>query len=250
MVQDLFRGAGFEDAPLVEEEDAVGDVAGEVEVVGDEEEGEAVIGEAAEDIADFLAEFGVEGGGGFVEEENLGFHGEGAGDGDALLLTAGELGGAVVGAVGEADPFEELEGFGFDLGAGATEDVDGGFEDVFEGGAVGEEMELLEDHAGPEPELALLFAGDRTGAIDGDVVDGDESGVGGVEVVETAEEGGFAAAGRADEDDGFRACLVVIDGIEDAMGVEGLGEFADGDHVRRERSMRRARSEADQLMAK
>lgn len=250
MIQDLFGGAGFEDAALVEEQDAIGDVAGEGEVVGDEEEGEAVVGEAAEDVTDFLAEFGVEGGGGFVQEEDPGFHGQGAGNGDALLLTTGELGRAVMGAVGEADPFEELECLGFDLGAGATEDVDGGFEEVFEGGPVGEQIELLEDHADAKPELALLFARDGMGAIDGDVIDGDVTTVGGFEVVETAEEGGFAAAGRADEDDGLRAWLVVVDGIEDAMGVEGLGEFADGDHGRRARSMRRARREADQLMAK
>ncbi len=36
---------------------------------------------------------GVQGGGGFVEEDDFGVHGQGPGDGDALLLAAGEFGG-------------------------------------------------------------------------------------------------------------------------------------------------------------
>jgi hypothetical protein len=42
---------------------------------------------------DYLLGFGVEGRGGFVEEEDLGVPEEGARDGDTLLLPAGEEGG-------------------------------------------------------------------------------------------------------------------------------------------------------------
>jgi len=41
----------------------------------------------------------VERGGGFVEEQNLGVHDQDRGDGDALLLAAGELVGRPVGQV-------------------------------------------------------------------------------------------------------------------------------------------------------
>ncbi len=55
----------------------------------------------------------VEGGDGFVADEEVGAAGEGAGNGDALLLAAGELVG-VAGGVGggEADEVEEAGDLG------------------------------------------------------------------------------------------------------------------------------------------
>ena len=50
-----------------------------------------------------IAGFGVEVAGGFVGEDDGGLVDEGAGDGDALALTAGELVGLVVHAGLEAD---------------------------------------------------------------------------------------------------------------------------------------------------
>ncbi len=58
--------------------------------------------------ADRGAERGVEGGEGLVEEDDLGLRGEGAGQGDALLLAAGELMGVAAGQAGQADQFEQL----------------------------------------------------------------------------------------------------------------------------------------------
>ena len=63
----------------------------------------------------------VERAGGLVEQDRLGVHGEGAGDGDALLLAAGELVGAGGEFFGEADAVEQLAGFGFALVARAAE---------------------------------------------------------------------------------------------------------------------------------
>jgi len=63
-------------------------------VVGDDDHSATVLfGEAAEDIEDGAAGGGIEGGGRFVGEDDGGVAGEGAGDGDALLLAAGEVGG-------------------------------------------------------------------------------------------------------------------------------------------------------------
>ena len=50
--------------------------------------------------------------GGFVGQEDGGASGQGASQGDALLLTAGEFAGAMVSAVFEADLGEQLEGAG------------------------------------------------------------------------------------------------------------------------------------------
>ncbi|GAC1633239.1 MAG: hypothetical protein NVS9B14_07640 [Candidatus Acidiferrum sp.] len=45
-----------------------------------------------------------------VEEEDLGLHGEGAGDGDALLLAAAQLVGAMPGAMAETNQLQHLGG--------------------------------------------------------------------------------------------------------------------------------------------
>ena len=51
---------------------------------------------------------GIEGGEGLVEEDDLGIGGQGAGQGDALLLPAGELVGVAAGQAGQADQFQQL----------------------------------------------------------------------------------------------------------------------------------------------
>jgi hypothetical protein len=53
---------------------------------------------------------GVEGAGGLVAEEHVGPLGDGAGDGHALLLAAGELRGEVVGGAAEPHEGEGLVG--------------------------------------------------------------------------------------------------------------------------------------------
>ena len=60
----------------------------------------------------------VEGGEGLVHEQEAGAGGEGAGDGDAHLLAAGELARVVLGDVSKADEIEEA-------GGGLVDDVGG-----------------------------------------------------------------------------------------------------------------------------
>jgi hypothetical protein len=159
----LFGSAGFGDEAGVEEDDAVGHVAGELHFVGDDDHGHAFFGQVAHDAQDFVAQLGVERAGGFVEEHDSGLHREGAGDGDSLLLAAGELRRVGVGFLVEADFREELARQMFRFGAGHAFYDDGGFGDVFENGEVREEVEGLENHAGTHAELALLFTLRRSG---------------------------------------------------------------------------------------
>jgi hypothetical protein len=127
----------------------VGHPAGEVGVVGDDDEGD-VLGavEVEEEVGDGVGGGGVEGSGGFVGEDEFGLIDEGAGDGGAEFFAAGELPGKVAEARGEADGFEELAGALFGGGGGfgpiAGEAWD---EDVFEDGELREEVVLLENEA-------------------------------------------------------------------------------------------------------
>jgi hypothetical protein len=91
------------DDPVLDLDDPVGP-GFEARVVGHADDGGAVFGGgAAQQADDHLAVLAVEGGGRFVGEQDLGILGQGAGDGDALLLAARQDRWALVQTVGQPD---------------------------------------------------------------------------------------------------------------------------------------------------
>ena len=95
----------------VEAGDAVGHVADGAEVVAGEEEGEVHFAfEGLDKLDELLLADAVDAGGGFVEEQELGAGGQGAGDEDALLLASRKFAERGVGEFAEAGAIEE----GFD----------------------------------------------------------------------------------------------------------------------------------------
>ncbi len=75
----------------MEEVGAVGDAEGFVDVVIGDEDANALIGEAEDDVLDFFYGDRVYTGEGFIQEEKLRFSGEGSGDFGAAAFAAGEL---------------------------------------------------------------------------------------------------------------------------------------------------------------
>ena len=130
--------------------------------MGDHDKGRAVApGEAEEEVDDRLTAGGIEIAGRLIGQKQARAGGGRAGQRDALLFAARELGGVVVGAVREA------HGGQFGRGAGEGVAHPGEFEgrcDVFERGHGGDEVEGLEDdtHAGApeEGELILVHRGE------------------------------------------------------------------------------------------
>ena len=108
---DFVAGADFVEAAVADPANAV--AGGEhFVVVGGADDGDAFFAvEGFHELDDFLTGFGVEVSGGLVGEDDAGRIGEGSGDGDALLLSAGELEGFVVESVSEADALEDVGGF-------------------------------------------------------------------------------------------------------------------------------------------
>ena len=88
----------------VEEVDDAAGVARVALRVGDHHDGGALLVEFGEQVHHLLAVLGVEVAGGLVGEDELGVGDHGAGDGDALLLSARELLREVLGAVGDGHP--------------------------------------------------------------------------------------------------------------------------------------------------
>ena len=78
-------------------------------VVGDHEHGGAVLlVDALQQDEDVFGGLGVERAGGFVAQQELGVFDERAGDGHALLLTAGKLCREALGHGGEAQDLQQL----------------------------------------------------------------------------------------------------------------------------------------------
>ncbi len=202
--------------------------------MGDDDHGHVDGGEAADDLEDFTGELGVEGGGGFVEEEDVGLQGQGAGDGDALLLASGELEGIGVGLLGEAHLVQQGHRDRAGLVGGTFEDVDLRLGDVAENGKMRKKVEILEDEAHAEADAAegVLFGVD---AVADHGVLADEDGPAGdlFQVGDAAQEGGLAAAGGAD--DGHDVAFVDGEGdvAQDREVAEGFRQVPHIDQRRR-----------------
>jgi hypothetical protein len=211
---------------------AVG-ILGDVGLVGDEDDGVAGGVEGVKEGHDLDAGLGVEIAGGLVGEDDGGRVDQGAGDGNALALTTGELVGLVVHARLEADVGERLLGALDALGRRSAV-VDEGQLDVVEGCGAGQQVEGLEDEAN----LLVADAGELV------VVEfADELAVepvlafrGSVEASDEVHESGFPGAGRSHNGD----VLVVLDLHGDAaQGLDLLLEahvvsapkVLDHDHV-------------------
>lgn len=182
-------------------------------IVGDEDDGDALITiQILEHLEDFLGGLGIEVAGGLIGKEDGGTIDESAGDGDALLLTTGELAWGVVHALAEADFAEEflaaIAGLAIRHARGG---VGEGHDDLLEGAGAGEQVEVLKDKA----HLAVT---DESAAIVGEA--GDLFAIevvftfgGAIETTQDVHQRGLAGAGGADECDE----LTPVDGEGDAL---------------------------------
>ncbi|MGX1484755.1 hypothetical protein RKD45_003831 [Streptomyces griseus] len=120
-----FRESGVslrDDAALVEDGDAVGELVGLVQVLGGEQDRGAPAGEVADDLPELAAAARVEAGGGFVEEEDAGL---GRTDQPRCQVETpahptGVRTGLAAGRVAEAEADEEFLGALAGPGAGQT----------------------------------------------------------------------------------------------------------------------------------
>jgi hypothetical protein len=139
-------------------------------------------GDGGEEFGELAASDGVESGGGFVEHDDVGLHGQDGGDGGASFLTAGKVVGVPVGEAGGVDGgegvFDELASFvDGDAEVGRSErDVvaHGGHEELVVG--------VLEHETDPAPDLS------KVGLGDGGVVDGDRARLDGEQPIEVEDE--------------------------------------------------------------
>ena len=160
------------DAAVVQHRDVVGDGADRGHVVGDGDRGRAHLGdELADQLVDDVGQDRVEAGGRLVEEDHLGVGGDGAGEADALLHAARELGRVEVGGLGaEADAGElrDRELAGRPRAERVAAGVDQPEGDVLPDRQAVEERAALEQHAEVAEQGAAVDAGERR-AVDQDL---------------------------------------------------------------------------------
>src|SRR5690349_5325891 len=92
IVQHVGRCAGLHHRSVDEEHHAVGDRAGKTDLVSDHDHRHAVAGERGHHVEHLADQLRVQRGRGLVEQHQLGFHRQRAGDRNTLLLTTGQLG--------------------------------------------------------------------------------------------------------------------------------------------------------------
>jgi hypothetical protein len=144
------------DLAAVEQVDVVGQGQGPGDVLLDQEEACPLVGDAAEELEDLVDDLGSEAHGDLVEEHDLGVGDVGAGQGQHLLLAAGQGSGRL------AEPFAETgEGF-HGLGQAVLP------------AAAGLEGEVLShrqrgEHAAALRDVAHAPAGQLVGTVAGDV---------------------------------------------------------------------------------
>ena len=212
--------------PLVHEDDAVGDVAGEAHLVGDDDHRHAALGELLHDVEHAAHELGVERRGDLVEEHHVRVHRQRAGDGHALLLAAGELRREVVDAVAEAHLRQAARSaIALGLGLGALQHPLLREHHVALGGEVREQVEALEHHA----DLLAHLVDVRLGVVDLGVLEPDLAARGLLETVDAAQQRRLARAGRAEDDDDLALVDVDVDALEHLEVAEGLAQVLDAD---------------------
>ena len=161
--------------------------------MGDDNHGDAqALVDVLDQAEDGAGGSGVQGGGRLVAQQDLGVAGQGTGDGDALLLAAGELGGIGIRLVGQIHDVQKLQRPLPRRLLGDARDLHGKA-DVLEAGALHEQVKLLEDHAdgaAPLPQ-GPGAEGHHVLAVDDHLARG-----GPLQQIDAAHQGGFARAGH------------------------------------------------------
>lgn len=212
-------GTDLFDLAVIQDGYPIAERHGFVLVVGDVDEcGSELALQCSKFGLEFLAQLEVEGTERFIEQEHAGLIDDGAGEGDALTLAAGELVGFASGERADAGEIEHAidsgENLGFGQGFHAQAELD-----ILADVEVGEEGVVLED--------GIDWAQVGWGLGNGFGIELDITGVGLFEAGEDAEQGGFAAAGRAEQGEVFTGTNGEAEAAENGGGVETFGQVED-----------------------
>ena len=215
----------------VQNGDTIADLLHDAHLVGDDHHRDAkLLVDVLDQLQDGMGGVGVQRAGGLIAQQHLGVRCQRAGNGNALLLTAGQLCRVGIGLIGQTHHFQQLSGTLFGIRLFRTRQLHGEA-DVLQAGALHQQVELLEDHSDVAAALAQLGRGQ---ALHGSAVNDDAALRGALQQIDAAHQRGFARAGHADDaiDGTIRDGQVnVFQRIHRAvLHLEGLGNVFDLDH--------------------
>ena len=200
----------------------------ELRIVRDHDD-QPVVRDLLQKVHDLLRRLGVESARGLVGEDDLGIVDDGAGDGDALHLSAGHLVGFLFELGAQPHALERVDGelplfLVGDTGYGQREF------DVLEHVQVGDKVVGLENEAYRTVAVGVPIAG--TEFLGGLIVD-DEVAVGVlIQAADDVEQRGLAAAGRPQNGDEFALAEIEVDafhgvhdGVRHAIVLDDVDEF-------------------------
>ena len=197
MYDHLLRCALLDDVATVHEDDAVCDLTGEADLMGDDDHRHAVRRQLLHDGQYLADHFRVEGRGRLIEEHDVRLHAERTRDRDTLLLSTRELGRISLGLLGEIHALKHLHRALPGLCLTALLQFHRRQHQIMQDIHIIEEIEMLEHHTDVFADLIHihLFIGDV------DPIHMDLSGRHLLEPVQTAKKGRLTGAGRAEDDD-------------------------------------------------
>ena len=191
--------------------------------MGNDRHGHALAPEIGHQIEHALHQFRIERARDFVKEDDFRIHGERAGDGDALLLSTGKAGRAVIPSPGKTHLRKAGLGNPPRFGFRHLLDLRQRQHDVFKRGVIRKEIEMLEHHADTATQ-AFRFHGQNALAIELDVATLRFD-----QPVEASEQCRLARAGRADDAGHGATSNIEIDAFQHLKIAIGHAEIADAE---------------------
>ena len=156
------------EAAEIHDRHAVGDMAHHVQIMGDDEHGEAEgLAQVVEQVQHLALHRDVETRGGLIGDDQLGRERDGAGDPDAARLATAQLMGQAVGhGAGQSDQAQQPLDLGIEIAVGEAMDAEGLGQQAAHGEARAEGAHgILEDHGDVAMQALQRRAGEPQGRL-------------------------------------------------------------------------------------
>ena len=229
--------SSLDDHPAVHERELVADLARKAEVARHHHHRHAGARQVLHHRQDLAHQLGVQRRGRFVEQHQLRVHGQGAGDGNPLLLPARELRGILSMLAGQPDAIEQPGGAVPGPGGRRALHPDRRLDHVLQRGHVRKQVELLEHHPDVAPHACHLALGQliqfaaMLAVADQLAGHPDPATVDGFQVVDTGQQRALARSGRADDAHHATGRHVHVDVAQHLARSVALRQATDLQHV-------------------
>ena len=204
--------------------------------MGDDEHGAPFRGQILDDADHLLLQFGIKGGRGFIKQKSFGFHGQSAGDGRPLLLSARQLGRVDIAFFADTHFVEKLASTGLYFGFVLLENSYRSFHYILQDGHMRPKVELLEDHrqVGTQPSdlrgICRTTVVVRRAPANGLTLENNRAFLADFQHIAAAQQGGFPRSRRANQRHHITTLCGDVDAFENFKIAIGFMEISYFNH--------------------